>query len=157
MDLPIKYIEKMKNLLKDDFDKYIKSFENKNYQGLRANTLKISPNELKSLLSFNLEPIPWCNEGFYYEDERPAKSPYYNAGLFYIQEPSAMSTGAMLPIEKNDKVLDMCAAPGGKSTQIAGKLNGTGILVTNDISATRCKALLKNIEISGIYNAIVTN
>lgn len=157
MDLPIKYIEKMKNLLKDDFDKYIKSFEDKNYQGLRANTLKISPNELKSLLSFNLEPIPWCDEGFYYEDERPAKSPYYNAGLFYIQEPSAMSTGAILPIKENDKVLDMCAAPGGKSTQIAGKLNGTGILVTNDISATRCKALLKNIEISGVYNAIVTN
>ena len=154
MDLPIKYIEKMKNLLKDD---YIKSFEDKNYQGLRANTLKISPNELKSLLSFNLEPIPWCNEGFYYEDERPAKSPYYNAGLFYIQEPSAMSTGSILPIKENDKVLDMCAAPGGKSTQIAGKLNGTGILVTNDISATRCKALLKNIEISGVYNAIVTN
>lgn len=157
MDLPIKYTEKMKNLLKDDFDKYIKSFEDKNYQGLRANTLKISPNELKSLLSFNLEPIPWCNEGFYYEDERPAKSPYYNAGLFYIQEPSAMSTGSILPIKENDKVLDMCAAPGGKSTQIAGKLNGTGILVTNDISATRCKALLKNIEISGVYNAIVTN
>lgn len=157
MDLPIKYIEKMKNLLNEDFDKYIKSFEDKNYQGLRANTLKISPNDLKNLLNFNLEPIPWCDTGFYYEDERPAKSPYYNAGLFYIQEPSAMSTGAMLPIEKGDKVLDMCAAPGGKSTQIASKLQGTGVLVTNDISATRCKALLKNIEINGVYNAIVTN
>lgn len=157
MDLPIKYTEKMKNLLGKDFDAYIKSFEDKNYQGLRANTLKITPDKLKDLLDFNLSPIPWCNTGFYYEDERPAKSPYYNAGLFYIQEPSAMSTGAMLPIEKGDKVLDMCAAPGGKSTQIAGKLNGTGVLVTNDISATRCKALLKNIELNGVYNAIVTN
>ena len=157
MDLPIKYIEKMKNLLGKDFDAYIKSFEDKNYQGLRANTLKISPNDLKNLLNFNLTPIPWCDAGFYYEDERPAKSPYYNAGLFYIQEPSAMSTGAMLPISAGDKVLDMCAAPGGKSTQIASKLNGTGVLVTNDISATRCKALLKNIEINGVCNAIVTN
>lgn len=157
MNLPIKYVEKMKNLLKEDFDKYIKSFDDKNYQGLRANTLKISPQELKNILPYNLTPIPWCETGFYYEDERPAKSPYYNAGLFYIQEPSAMSTGAMLPIEPNDKVLDMCAAPGGKSTQIASKLNGTGVLVTNDISATRCKALLKNIEINGVYNAIVTN
>lgn len=157
MDLPIKYVEKMKNLLKEDFDKYIKSFDDKNYQGLRANTLKISPTELKNILPYNLTPIAWCETGFYYEDERPAKSPYYNAGLFYIQEPSAMSTGAMLPIQPNDKVLDMCAAPGGKSTQIASKLNGSGVLVTNDISATRCKALLKNIEINGVYNAIVTN
>ena len=157
MDLPIEYIKKMKNLLGKDFDSYIKSFEDKNYQGLRANTLKITSNQLKNLLNFKLEPIPWCDTGFYYEDERPAKSPYYNAGLFYIQEPSAMSTGAMLPIEKGDKVLDLCAAPGGKSTQIAGKLKNTGVLVTNDISATRCKALLKNIEINGVSNAIVTN
>lgn len=157
MDLPIKYAEKMKNLLKDDFDKYIKSFEEKNYQGLRANTLKISKEKLKEILGFDLEPIPWCETGFYYENERPAKSPYYNAGLFYIQEPSAMSTGAILPIEEGDKVLDMCAAPGGKSTQIASKLNKTGVLVTNDISATRCKALLKNIELNGVSNAIVTN
>ena len=158
MELPIKYIEKMQNLLGEDFEKYIESFNEKNYQGLRANLLKITPEKLKDLLNFNLTPIPWCNTGFYYpEDIRPAKSPYYNAGLFYIQEPSAMSTGAMLPIEKGDKVLDLCAAPGGKSTQVAGKLNGTGVLVTNDISATRCKALLKNIEINGVFNAIVTN
>lgn len=158
MDLPIKYIEKMKFLLKEDFNKYIESFNEKNYQGIRANTLKISPEDLKSILDFNIRPIPWCDTGFYYnEDVRPAKSPYYNAGLFYIQEPSAMSTGAMLPIEKGDKVLDICAAPGGKSTQIAGKLMGSGVLVSNDISTTRCKALLKNIEINGVYNGIVTN
>lgn len=158
MELPIKYMEKMQNLLGEDFEKYIESFNEKNYQGLRANLLKITPKKLKDLLNFELIPIPWCNTGFYYpENIRPAKSPYYNAGLFYIQEPSAMSTGAMLPIEKGDKVLDLCAAPGGKSTQISAKLNGTGVLVTNDISATRCKALLKNIEINGIYNAIVTN
>lgn len=158
MELPIKYIEKMKNLLDKDFEKYIESFNKKNYQGLRANILKISPEKLKTLLGYELKSIPWCNTGFYYNDDvRPAKSPYYNAGLFYIQEPSAMSTGSMLPIENGDRVLDLCAAPGGKSTQVAGKLNGTGVLITNDISATRCKALLKNIEINGVYNAIVTN
>lgn len=157
MDLPIKYEEKMRNLLQEDFDKYIKSFEEKNYQGLRANTLKISKEELRNLLGYSLEDVSWCETGFYYENERPAKSPYYNAGLFYIQEPSAMSTGAMLHIEKGDKVLDMCAAPGGKSTQVASKLGLSGVLVTNDISATRCKALLKNIELNGVTNAIVTN
>lgn len=158
MKLPESYVERMKELLKDEFDDYIKSFEEKNHQGLRANTLKIEPEELKEKLPFDLEPIPWCKEGFYYSSEvRPAKHPYYYAGLFYIQEPSAMSTGAMLPINEGDRIADLCAAPGGKSTQAAAKLKGSGILVTNDISATRCKALLKNVEISGLNNAIVTN
>lgn len=158
MELPIEYIEKMQNLLGDEFEDYIKSFKEKSYQGLRANLLKIPTEKLKEILEFELEPIPWCETGFYYKEEyRPAKSPYYNAGLFYIQEPSAMSTGAIIPIEKGDKVLDMCAAPGGKSTQIGAKLMGSGVLISNDISATRCKALLKNIELCGIFNAIVTN
>lgn len=158
MKLPLSYTEKMKNLLKEEYEEYIKSFDEPSYQGLRANTLKISPQELKEKLKINLEPIAWCETGFYYEkDVRPAKSPYYNAGLFYIQEPSAMSTGAMLPIEEGDRVLDICAAPGGKSTQVAAKLGKTGVLISNDISATRCKALLKNIEVFGLSNAIVIN
>ena len=101
----------------------------------------------------------WCKEGFYYDGEnvRPAKHPYYNAGLYYIQEPSAMSTGAMLNVEPGDRVLDLCAAPGGKSTQVAAKLKGQGVIVSNDISASRCKALLKNIEVSGVPNCVITN
>lgn len=158
MDLPIKYIEKMQNLLGEEFKDYIKSFENKSFMGLRANTLKICPKDLQKLIPFLSNSIPWCETGFYYTDEyRPAKSPYYSAGLYYIQEPSAMSTASIIPIEKGDKVLDICAAPGGKSTQVACKLMGSGVLISNDISATRCKALLKNIELSGVSNAIVTN
>lgn len=158
MILPEEYISKMKELLKDEFDLYIDSFNEKSHLGLRANTLKTTPEELKTLLNIPLEPVPWCPEGYYYSDsERPAKSPYYYAGLFYIQEPSAMSTAALLPINENDRVLDLCAAPGGKSTQIAAKLKGTGVLVSNDISASRCKALLKNIELSGVSNAVVAN
>lgn len=158
MNLPESYVLKMRELLKDEFEGYMKSFEEKPYVGLRANTLKIGADKLKELLDFKLDEVAWCKEGFYYGDDvRPAKSPYYHAGLFYIQEPSAMSAAGLLPIEENDRVLDLCAAPGGKSTQIAAKLNNTGVLVSNDISASRCKALLKNIEISGIRNAIVTN
>lgn len=158
MNLPEAYTEKMRNLLKEDYEKYIDSFNEKRHYGLRANTLKITPEELKNILPVTVEPISWCKEGFYYtEDVRPAKHPFYNAGLYYIQEPSAMSTGAMLPVEPWDRVLDLCAAPGGKSTQVAAKLQGKGIIVSNDISASRCKALLKNIELSGIKNCIVSN
>ncbi len=159
MNLPQKYTEKMKKLLGSDFDKYIESFNQPRLYGLRANTLKISPEDLKNSVDWELENIPWCKEGFYYDGEniRPAKHPYYGAGLFYIQEPSAMSTGAVLPVEAGDRVIDLCAAPGGKSTQIAAKLKGKGVLVSNDISASRCKALLKNIEVSGVTNAIITN
>ena len=158
MNLPENYVIKMRNLLGGEFDDYLRSFDEKRYYGLRANTLKIEPDKLADKLNFKLEKVRWCEEGFYYtEDDRPAKHPYYNAGLFYIQEPSAMSTGAMLEIEPGDRVLDLCAAPGGKSTQAGAKLKGEGILVSNDISASRCKALLHNIEAAGISNAVVTN
>ncbi len=159
MELPIEYTKKMQKLLGDEYNAYLESFTQGRYYGLRANTLKTTPEELKQKLGFELEPIPWCTEGFYYngDEVRPSKSPYYNAGLFYIQEPSAMSTGALLPVEKGDRVLDLCAAPGGKSTQAAAKLGGEGIIVSNDISASRCKALLKNIEVCGVKNCVITN
>ncbi len=158
MNLPKSYEIKMKNLLGDEYKDYLKSFDEKRYYGLRTNTLKITPAELKKRLGFCLENVKWCKEGFYYSDNnRPSKHPYYNAGLYYIQEPSAMSTGSLIEIEPEDKVLDICAAPGGKSTQVGAKLKNTGILVSNDISATRCKALIRNIEAAGITNAVVTN
>ena len=159
MNLPQEYTEKMKKLLGDEYGAYIESFNQERLYGLRANTLKISPEELKNSVDWELTPVPWCKEGFYYDGEniRPAKHPFYNAGLYYIQEPSAMSTGAMLPVEEGDRVIDLCAAPGGKSTQVAAKLKGKGVLVSNDISTSRCMALLKNIEVNGVPNAIITN
>jgi len=94
--------------------------------------------------------------GYYYDtDQQPSKHPFYHAGMYYIQEPSAMTPASLLPITKGDKVLDLCAAPGGKSTELGAKLAGEGILVTNDISNSRAKALLKNIELFGIRNSLV--
>ncbi|MBQ1392742.1 MAG: RsmB/NOP family class I SAM-dependent RNA methyltransferase, partial [Lachnospiraceae bacterium] len=94
----------------------------------------------------------------YYEDDvQPAKHPYYYAGLYYIQEPSAMTPAQLLPVEAGDCVLDVCAAPGGKSTELAAKLKGKGVLVSNDISNSRAKALLKNIELMGVKNAYVVS
>ena len=94
MKLPECYEMKMKNLLGSEFEDYMRSFEEKRYYGIRTNTLKITVEELQKRLDFKLQKVPWCSEGFYYsEDDRPAKHPYYNAGLYYIQEPSAMSAG----------------------------------------------------------------
>ena len=149
---------KMQNLLKDEYPDYIKSFGNERQYGLRVNTLKISVEEFLKISPFELEPIPWTSDGFYYKGEdKPAKHPYYYAGLYYLQEPSAMTPAEALPIETGDFVLDCCAAPGGKSTKLLSKLQHSGCLITNDISNSRAQALLKNVELCGGDNVFVTS
>lgn len=158
MELPAAFEEKMKEMLGEDYENYLASFEKEAHQGLRVNTAKISVDDFLKISPYELKPVPWCPNGFYYDKkEKPAKHPFYFAGLYYIQEPSAMTTASLLPIEEGDVVLDLCAAPGGKSTELAAKLHGTGLLVTNDISNSRAKALLKNIEVFGVGNALVTS
>lgn len=157
-NLPEKFLEEMKELLKDEYDEFLSSYEEKRYSGLRANAIKISADELESICGFLGDKIPWSDTGYYFEnDERPAKSPLYHAGLYYIQEPSAMSVVNNIDIEEGMRVLDICAAPGGKTINIASKLKNTGMIVANDISPARTKALLKNIELFGVTNAVVTS
>ena len=155
MKLPENFIANMKNLLGKEFDAYLNSFQDENFTGLRLNTLKL--NSVDRLKEFNLSPIFWCKTGFYYKDSTPGKHPYHNAGLYYIQEPSAMSVVELADVKQNELVLDLCASPGGKSTQIACKLNGTGLLVSNEIIPNRAKVLSENIERMGISQSIVTN
>lgn len=156
MNLPEKYLAAMKDMLKEDFDAYLESFNDSRLYGLRVNTLKISVEEFLKISPFKLKPIEWIENGFYFsEEDKPAKHPYYFAGLYYIQEPSAMTPANVLPVEPGDVVFDMCAAPGGKSTELGSKLAHTGLLITNDISNSRAKALLKNVEVSGIHNICV--
>lgn len=159
MNLPEEYTQRMKELLKDEFDDYMASFNDERLYGIRVNTLKMSVDDFYNKKLYELEPVQWCKEGFYYNgaDVRPSKSPYYHAGLYYLQEPSAMSTAAVADIQPGERVLDVCAAPGGKSTQAGAKLKGEGMLVTNDISTSRTKALLKNVELFGLTNAVVLN
>lgn len=158
IELPKKYCEEMKELLKDEYDDYIQSFQESHHTSLRVNELKISVDEFLKIFPYKLKPIPWCHNGFYYDDSDPVtKHPYYYAGLYYIQEASAMLPAESLPIEKEDRVLDICAAPGGKSTELGVKLEDTGVLFSNDISYSRCQALLKNLERFGIRNAYVTS
>lgn len=147
----------MKALLGDEYPAYLASFERPCFQGIRVNTTKLSPEEFCARRGRAFEPVPWCPTGFYLPDDRKelSKHPDYYAGLYYLQEPSAMAPAAILPVTPGDRVLDLCAAPGGKSTQLAAKLNGTGLLVSNDISPSRAKALLKNLELAGARRTVV--
>ena len=153
------FLKRMKDLLgEEEYTAYLKSFEEEPCYGLRVNPLKITPERFREMTSLKLTAIPWIYNGFYYSGEdRPAKDPYYYAGLYYLQEPSAMTPASLLPVAPGDRVLDLCAAPGGKSTELGVKLQGKGFLVSNDISNSRAKALLKNLELWGIENICVTS
>nr|WP_279292806.1 RsmB/NOP family class I SAM-dependent RNA methyltransferase [Hungatella sp. L36] len=159
MKLSEEYLNRMRDLLgEEEFSAYLKSFDEERLYGLRVNTAKVTPEAFPELVSWDLKPVPWIPNGFYYEGtERPAKDPYYYAGLYYLQEPSAMTPAMLLPVKPGDRVLDLCGAPGGKSTELGVKLAGKGVLISNDISNSRAKALLKNLELWGISNICVTS
>lgn len=158
MNIPDKFKERMQKLLGLEYDEFIASYDNQRAQGIRVNTLKIDIDSFKRVCPFELKSsIPWEERGFYIEEEKPGKHSYHAAGLYYVQEPSAMAVASTLGIQKGDRVLDLCAAPGGKSTQAAAYLEGVGVLVANEIEAKRARILSENIERCGIRNAIVTN
>ena len=159
MKLPESFKNKMIRLLGEDgYEEYEKSLQNPMYNCLRVNTLKISVEKFLKISPFELLPVPWTKNAFYYDASKftPSKHPFYFAGLYYLQEPSACLPAATIPIEPGDKVLDICAAPGGKSTELACKLKGKGLLITNDISASRLKEIKKNIEVFGARNVVIT-
>lgn len=164
VQLPNDFVNKMKNLLGEEWEAFLESYENDRYQALRFNPLKKRSQEedyeqlLRTLNIEETEPVLWTNTGFYYGQEaHPGKHAYHEAGVYYIQEPSAMAPAAMLPVQPGMRVLDLCAAPGGKSTQLAGKLLQEGLLVSNEIHPARCKILSQNMERLGVRNVIVTN
>lgn len=158
MELPEAFLEHMKHLLGEEYEAFLESRENGFYRGLRVNTSKVEAEKFEEISPFPLEKISWTENGFYIkEDADASKHPYYGAGLYYLQEPSAMAPAAHLPIGEGDRVLDLCAAPGGKATELAARLRGTGLLVANDISNSRAKGLLKNLELFGAGNILVTS
>lgn len=156
--LPLPFLERMKEMLGDDYDAFLESYGNPRTYGLRVNTAKLSCQDFEELSPFEIRPIPWISNGYFYDEEsRPARCAYYQAGLYYLQEPSAMTPASRLPIEPGDFVLDLCAAPGGKATALGAALNDTGFLLANDISTSRARALLRNLELFGIKNMLVTD
>ena len=155
--LPEKFENKMKELLQDEYDDYLQCYDEPRYYGLRVNTNKISVEDFLKIAPWTLTPVPWIPNGFYYDGDKiqPSKHPYYFAGLYYLQEPSAMTPASRIPVEPGERVLDVCAAPGGKATELGAKLKGEGVLIANDISNSRARGLLKNLELFGIGNMMV--
>ncbi|WP_054742774.1 RsmF rRNA methyltransferase first C-terminal domain-containing protein [Cellulosilyticum ruminicola] len=158
MQLPQDFKDRMQKMLGEEFEAFLQSYTLDRAQSLRVNTLKVAKEDFMNLSPFHLRQIPWVNEGFYYNsEERPGKHVYHEAGLYYIQEPSAMAVATLAEVVQGERVLDLCAAPGGKSTQLAAALQGKGMLISNEIHPVRAKILAQNIERMGILNAIVTN
>ncbi|MDP2844112.1 MAG: RsmF rRNA methyltransferase first C-terminal domain-containing protein, partial [Acetobacterium sp.] len=158
MELPEAFKEKMKKLMGESYQSLLDSYDQPESKGIRTNTLKLEPDELANKLPFETHAVNWCKEGFYIDHTvRPGKNPYYYAGLYYVQEPTAMAAVEVLDPKPGDWVLDLCAAPGGKSTQIGARLQGIGLLVANELVNSRAGILSTNIERMGMANAIVTN
>ena len=163
MNLPIEFEKKMKAFLGDEWNDFLYSYDNNRFQALRFNTLKVqSPEEIMRILKVlgisSDKRVSWADEAYYFDENvRPGKHPYHEMGLYYIQEPSAMSAAALLAPKPGMRVLDLCAAPGGKSTQLATYLGDSGLLVSNEINTQRSRILSQNIERMGIKNVIVTN
>lgn len=158
VSLPREFEIKMKKLLRAEYEEFLASYDRPRNFGLRVNVDKISTEEFEKKAPFHLTKIPWTENGYYYEEQdMPARHPFYYAGLYYLQEPSAMTPASRLVSQPGDRVLDLCAAPGGKATELGARLHGKGVLVANDISASRAKALLKNVEVFGIRNSFIVN
>lgn len=158
MKFPEVFIDRMRKTLGDDFEAFEQSYEQPVYMGLRINTEKIAVADFLNRFPYELRPIPWTKDGFYYSSESPVtKHPYYHAGLYYIQEPSAMAPVNILKPERGDVCIDLCAAPGGKSMQIAAAIGESGILLSNDINDSRIKAIVRNVEKYGLRNVVVIN
>ncbi|WNQ09711.1 RsmF rRNA methyltransferase first C-terminal domain-containing protein [Paenibacillus aurantius] len=159
--LPESYLDQMRSLLGPETDAFLASYQDPRTQGLRFNPLRRAvPDSVRErlVMEWRLIPVPWCPSGYYYPEEiRPGKHPFHAGGLYYIQEPSAMSAVEVLDPKPGEIVLDLAAAPGGKSTQIAGKLGGEGLLVANEIHPARAKILSENIERMGAANAVVVS
>lgn len=156
--LPQAFVERMREQLGAEADAFFASYESPRAYGLRRNPLKQTAEQFERLMPWQLEPVGWADEGYYYSDaDRPGKHVYHEMGLYYIQEPSAMCVAQIADPQPGEVVLDLCAAPGGKSTQLAGRMAGEGLLVCNEIVPNRAKILAQNIERMGVKNAVVLN
>lgn len=165
--IPVAFTERMQAMLGEDYEDFRKELEQEKYQALRLNPLKKREDGMgaeavlagqKEWPCHLIKKVPWAEYAYYYENtDTPGKHPYHEAGLYYIQEPSAMAPVSLLEARPGEYILDLCAAPGGKSTQIAAQLGGRGLLISNEIHPARAKILSENIERLGIRNACVTN
>lgn len=158
IQLPEAFEKRMQGLLGAEYEPFRQSYEQDRYYGLRYNPLKTTEEAFQEMMPFTLEKVSWAKEGYYYDaKEQPGRHVLHEVGAYYIQEPSAMAVVEILDPKPGEVILDLCAAPGGKSTQIAGRMQGRGLLVSNEIIPGRAKILSQNIERMGIRNCVVCN
>lgn len=157
--IPDRFKEKMKNILGDEYPAFIDALENREaVRGMRANLIKATAEKISSDREFKLEPLDYVDNGFILREERAmGASPYHHAGMVYMQDPGAMASAAALDIKPDWWVADLCAAPGGKSSQIAERLGNGGFLLSNEYVPKRAKIIVGNFERLGVKNAIVTS
>ena len=159
-NLPSAFVNRMYALLGHDANAFLDGFSLSPRPGLRVNTLKTSPGIFRSLSPFSLQPVPWCAEGYLVDDaerSRPGRHPHHAAGLYYLQDASAMAVGVMLDPQPGECVLDLCAAPGGKATHIAARMQNKGLLVANELVPGRTNALVANLEVFGATRILVVS
>jgi 16S rRNA C967 or C1407 C5-methylase (RsmB/RsmF family)/NOL1/NOP2/fmu family ribosome biogenesis protein len=165
-EIPSLFLENMQRILGDEYAAFAAACSASPSNGLRINTLKLPVDEALRRLPYNLSPIPWCKTGFLLEGSSslkdqpelaPGKHPYHAAGLYYLQEPTAMAAAELLAPRPGERVLDLCAAPGGKATHLAALLEGKGLLVANETHTQRAWELAENLERCGVRNAAITN
>ena len=142
-----------KQLPENEWEAFFDAYNHKPFKGARINPLKGGRYALNDIIG---EQVPWEENGFYTSLDKLGKSPFHFAGLFYSQEPSAMSAAPLLSVQAGERVLDLCSAPGGKGTQLACAMGGKGIIVLNEPIASRAKILSGNVERMGVKNAVVT-
>ena len=157
MELPAEFTARMKRELGGQYEQFIKSYDRPAEKAVRVNTLKLSAERFKEIAPFPLgDRVDWEENGFYVTAEGLGRTVQHAAGLYYVQEPSAMCAAPLLNVQGGERVLDLCAAPGGKGTQLAQSMDGKGVLFANEINFSRAKILSSNVERLGIGNAVVT-
>jgi NOL1/NOP2/sun family putative RNA methylase len=157
--LPPEFVRRMRDLLGEETADFLRHYDDPPAAGLRVNTLKLSVEEFKERIPFDLTPLPWAPAGFEFHSklDSPGLHPYHAAGLYYIQEPAAQAVAEVLDPQPGERILDLAAAPGGKTTDIAARMDGRGLLVANEIHPRRVWDLVKNMERWGARNAVITN
>lgn len=157
MNLPADFMQRMKADLGAEYEEFIACYQRPAEKAVRVNTLKTPVSGFEKLCPFPVEGgVPWCGEGFYVSEEKPGLYIEHCAGLYYVQEPSAMCAAPLFSDLRGKTVLDLCAAPGGKSTQLAARMQGSGLIFCNEINFSRAKILSQNVERMGVKNACVT-
>mgnify|MGYP002797527360 FL=1 len=145
MNLPEEFIIRMQKRLGAAYPAFLRCYDAPPVRGVRANLLKLSAEAFAALAPFAGERVPWAEGGFYTAAEKVGHFPAWHAGLFYAQEPSAMCAAPLLAVKPGERVLDLCAAPGGKTTQLAAAMRGEGVLVANEYVFDRARILSQNV------------